>query len=253
MHVWKVGELTDYLAEVLSREQGLQDLWVEGEVAEVTVSNQGHCYLTLKDERSRLACVLFRTELARVPFEVRPGLMLTAHGRAAVYAAAGRLQLILDVAQPSGVGGLYLAFEQLRLKLEAEGLFDPGRKRTPPPFPRRMAVVTSESGAALRDVLRVLRRRSPMVAILLVHSPVQGDIAPRSIERWQTRSRARAATSTRTKPPPPSFIVAIAEWRSKPAPGWRKATRTTPEWGMRWPRQPAAQSARVPTAWTATT
>jgi exodeoxyribonuclease VII large subunit len=175
--VRSVTWVTDLLMETVSGQPGLQDVWVEGEVAEARVTAQGHCYLTLKDPGSRLRCVLFRRALVAVRFEIQVGMMLLVHGRVEVYRDRGEVQMILDRAQPSGAGDLHLAFDQLRRRLEAAGLFDPRLKRRPPAFPRRVAVVTSSSGAALRDVLKVLGRRCPVVPVLVAHTAVQGENA----------------------------------------------------------------------------
>jgi exodeoxyribonuclease VII large subunit len=192
MEVYSVSQITDYLTEIVSQEVGLQDLWVEGEVAEVKISNIGHCYLTLKDERTSVRCVVFRSNLVRIGFQISPGMTLLAHGRANIYTGrTADLQLVFDQVQPSGLGGLYLAFEQLKTKLTAEGLFDDQRKRRPPFLPKRVALVTSESGAALRDALKVLRRRCPIVPVLLVHTAVQGETAAGSIVRALRQASAR--------------------------------------------------------------
>jgi exodeoxyribonuclease VII large subunit len=191
MEVLRVGDVAEFIEEVLSDNPGLQDVWVEGEVAECTVSRQGHCYLTLKDERASLRAVAFRLTYSRIRFQVQPGMMLLVHGKVQLYRDRGQVQLILDSAQPSGVGDLFLAFEQLRKKLEAEGLFDPGVKRPLPGFPRRVGIVTSEAGAALRDVLKVLRRRCPVVPALLAHAPVQGEVAAAALVRSLRRVAVR--------------------------------------------------------------
>ena len=161
MQVLRVGDVAEFIEEVISDQPGLQDVWVEGEVAECKVSRQGHCYLTLKDERASLQAVAFRLTYSRINFQIQPGMMLLVHGKVQLYKDRSQLQMILDRAQPSGVGDLFLAFEQLRKKLEAEGLFAERAKRPLPAFPRRVGIVTSESGAALRDALKVLRRRCP--------------------------------------------------------------------------------------------
>jgi exodeoxyribonuclease VII large subunit len=191
VEVLRVGDVAEFIEEVLSDHPGLQDVWVEGEVAECTVSRQGHCYLTLKDERASLRAIAFRLTYSRIHFEIQPGMMLLVHGKVQLYRDRGQLQLILDSAQPSGVGDLFLAFEQLRKKLEAEGLFDPGVKRALPGFPRRVGIVTSEAGAALRDVLKVLRRRCPVVPALLAHAPVQGEVAAAALVRSLRRVAVR--------------------------------------------------------------
>jgi len=191
MEVLRVGDVAEFIEEVLSDHPGLQDVWVEGEVAECTVSRQGHCYLTLKDERASLQAVAFRLTFSRFNFQVQPGMMLLVHGKVQLYRDRGQVQLILDSAQPAGVGDLFLAFEQLRKRLEAEGLFDPGVKRPLPGFPRRVGIVTSEAGAALRDVLKVLRRRCPVVPALLAHAPVQGEVAAAALVRSLRRVAVR--------------------------------------------------------------
>jgi exodeoxyribonuclease VII large subunit len=194
MQVYTISQVTDWLGEVISEEPRLQDLWVEGEVAEVKIAASGHCYLTLKDDRTSVKCVIFRTNLLQVGFAITPGMTLLAHGHANIYTGrAAEVQLVFDQAQPSGVGALYVAFEQLRRRLEQEGLFDARLKRRAPFLPRRVAVVTSEGGAALRDVLKVLRRRAPVVSVLLVHTPVQGDNAAFSIVRALRQAAARSA------------------------------------------------------------
>ena len=191
MQVLSVSDVAEFITEAISEQPGLQDLWVEGEVAEVNVSTQGHCYLTLKDDRSSIKAVMFRLSYTRIRFQVQPGMMLLAHGKAGFYRDRSQVQLVLDNAQPSGTGALYLAFEQLRARLEKEGLFDERLKRRPPAFPRRVAIVTSESGAALRDVLKVLRRRCPIVPALLVHAPVQGEVAAAALVRALRRAASR--------------------------------------------------------------
>ncbi|MHB8509647.1 MAG: exodeoxyribonuclease VII large subunit [Candidatus Dormibacteria bacterium] len=175
MQVLTVSDLNDYLTEVITQEVGLQDLWVEGEVADLRPAPSGHCYFALKDARSRVNCVMFRREYSAVRFQLQHGMVLLAHGRLSTYRERGSVQLVLDRVQPSGVGDLHLAFEQLRTRLAAEGLFDETKRRKPPFFPRRLAVVTSASGAALRDVLKVLGRRCPATEVLVVHAMVQGE------------------------------------------------------------------------------
>jgi exodeoxyribonuclease VII large subunit len=191
MQVLRVGDVAEFIEEVISDQPGLQDVWVEGEVAECKVSRQGHCYLTLKDERASLQAVAFRLTFSRFNFQIQPGMMVLVHGKVQLYRDRSQLQMILDRAQPSGVGDLFLAFEQLRKKLEAEGLFAERTKRPLPAFPRRVGIVTSESGAALRDVLKVLRRRCPVVPALLAHAPVQGEVAAAALVRALRRVATR--------------------------------------------------------------
>src|SRR6202165_3576643 len=191
MQVLRVGDVAEFIEEVISDQPGLQDVWVEGEVADCKASRQGHCYLTLKDERASLQAVAFRLTYSRINFQIQPGMMLLVHGKVQLYKDRSQLQMILDRAQPSGVGDLFLAYEELRKKLEAEGLFSDRVKRPLPPFPRRVGIVTSESGAALRVVLKVLRRRCPVVPALLAHAPVQGEVAAAALVRALRRVATR--------------------------------------------------------------
>jgi len=152
-----------------------QSLAVKGEVSNYKHhGSSGHTYFTLKDEGSCIDCVMFRTDAARVRFEAGDGMELLAIGRVGVYGARGRYQLYVTRLEPLGQGALELALRQLRAKLEAEGLFAPGRKRTVPKYPRRVALVTSAQTAALQDMLKVLRR-FPWLRLMLYHVPVQGD------------------------------------------------------------------------------
>ena len=178
MQVHSVSDLASWIKEVFSQEQGLQDIWVEGEVSGCKIAASGHCYFTLKDDRAGINAVMFRMAMSRVGFQMQDGMVILAHGKLEFYGDRGQTQLILDTAQPSGVGALYLAFEQLKNRLEAEGLFAAHLKRPLPFLPRRVAVVTSEAGAALRDVIKVIRRRCPTVGVVVAHAPVQGTVSP---------------------------------------------------------------------------
>jgi len=178
MQVLSVSDVASWIKEVFTQEQGLQDLWVEGEVSGCKVAASGHCYFTLKDDRSGINAVMFRMAMSRVGFQLQDGMVILAHGKLEFYGDRGQTQLILDTAQPSGVGALYLAFEQLKNRLEAEGLFAAHLKRPLPFLPRRVAVVTSEAGAAMRDVIKVIRRRCPTVGVVVAHAPVQGTVSP---------------------------------------------------------------------------
>jgi len=178
MQVHSVSDLASWIKEVFSQEQGLQDVWVEGEVSGCKVAASGHCYFTLKDQRSGINAVMFRMAMSRLRFQLQDGMVILAHGKLEFYGDRGQTQLILDTAQPSGVGAMYLAFEQLKSRLEAEGLFAAALKRPLPFLPRRVAVVTSEAGAALRDVVTVLRSRCPTVGLVVAHAPVQGTVSP---------------------------------------------------------------------------
>jgi exodeoxyribonuclease VII large subunit len=156
-------------------EERFPAVWVEGEISNFKVYSSGHAYFTLKDEAAQLRCVLFRTRVRRVRFEPRDGLHVMAFGAVEIYAQRGDYSLVVELLEPKGVGALQLAFEQLKERLGAEGLFDPARKRPLPRFPRKIGIVTSPSGAAIRDMLRVIGRRFGEIHIVLAPARVQGD------------------------------------------------------------------------------
>jgi exodeoxyribonuclease VII large subunit len=191
--ILSVGEAARAIASTVRADEGLRDLWVEGEVGRVTISSAGHAYFTLKDERAQLQCVWFRDDRVRSPFQPQTGLRVVAHGRVDVYEAQGALQVYVESIQPSGVGDLAIRFEQLKAKLAAEGLFATDRKRPLPGRPRVVAVVSSPTGAAWKDVCHVFARRWPLVTVVLVACQVQGDGAPDSIVRALRRVERYAA------------------------------------------------------------
>lgn len=156
-------------------EKDFSDLWVEGEVSNLRTPSSGHVYFTLKDATSQIRAVLFRAGALRLRFALKEGLQLVVRGRMTVYEPRGEYQIILDSLEPKGIGALQLAFEQLKAKLAGEGLFDQARKRPLPFLPRRVGIVTSLSGAAIRDMLVVLRRRCPIVSVVVAPVPVQGE------------------------------------------------------------------------------
>lgn len=181
LSILSVAEVSRYLKEVLDSDDLLRDVWVSGEVSNFTQSQNGHLYFTLKDETAQIRCGIFRSQAASLAFRPQNALAVVVHGRISFYEAGGNLQLYGDAVLPRGVGALYLRFEQLRGKLEREGLFDPARKRPLPSFPRRIALVTSPKGAVMHDVINVISRRYPAVEIVLVPVPVQGDGAAAQI------------------------------------------------------------------------
>jgi len=178
---WSVGDLTRYLRELLEGDFRLQDLWVRGEVSNVSRPASGHLYFTLKDADASLRCVMWRSDVVRQPYLPREGETVEAHGRLSVYDAAGQYQLYADTLRPTGEGELFQSFLRLKEKLEAEGLFDPAKKRPLPAWPARIGIVTSPAAAALRDVLHVLRRRFPLGEVILASTAVQGEEAPAGI------------------------------------------------------------------------
>jgi exodeoxyribonuclease VII large subunit len=177
-HPFSVSEVTSRIRSLLEREPSFQNLWIEGEVSNFSQASSGHCYFTLKDSAARISCVIWRSTARRLRYLPKSGDQVVAHGNIGLYEAGGQYQLYVDAVQPAGRGTLYQEYERLKAQLEAEGLFDPERKRPLPAFPRRIGVVTSPTAAALRDVLNVLRRRYPLVEALLSPTLVQGDAAP---------------------------------------------------------------------------
>ena len=178
---YTVSQLTGHIRDLFENDPELGDVWVEGEVSNFSRASSGHCYFTLKDAGSQISCVMWRNVARSQDHLPAGGDLVLAHGRVGVYEAGGRYQLYVDKIQPAGVGNLYLEFERLKAQLEAEGLFDPERKRPLPRFPCRIGVVTSPTAAALRDILNVLGRRYPLAEVLLAPAQVQGDAAPPQI------------------------------------------------------------------------
>ena len=180
-HYFTVSQITNYIKDLFEIDFVLQDLWVEGEVSNFSRSAAGHIYFTLKDETSSIRCVMWHSSSARQGYLPFNGDAILAHGHISVYEVQGTYQFYVDYLQPAGLGTLYLQFEALKQRLEAEGLFAPERKRPLPLFPRCLGVVTSPTGAAIRDILHVLERRYPLVEVILAPSLVQGDKAPLQI------------------------------------------------------------------------
>ena len=164
-----------------SIEEQFSDIWLEGELSNLRAPGSGHVYCTLKDKTSQIRAVLFRSSAVRLRFALQEGLQVIVRGRLTVYEPRGEYQIVLDTVEPKGIGALQLAFEQLKERLAAEGLFDQDRKRSIPAFPRTVGVVTSLTGAAIRDILAVLRRRWPTLHILIAPVQVQGESAGRQI------------------------------------------------------------------------
>jgi exodeoxyribonuclease VII large subunit len=175
---WTVSDLTRYLRELLESDELLQDVWVTGEVSNFSRPASGHVYFTLKDSSAALRCVMWRNTTLRQSFLPRDGEAIDVHGAISVYEAGGQYQLYADVFRQAGEGALYQEFLRLKALLEAEGLFAPERKRPIPQRPKRIGIVTSATGAALQDMLNTLRRRYPLVEVVLTPTPVQGDEAP---------------------------------------------------------------------------
>jgi len=177
--VLTVSQLTEQLRSVV--EERFPAVWVEGEISNFRLYGSGHAYFTLKDDGAQLRTVLFRNRMRRIRFEPGDGQHVLAFGSLEVYAQRGEYQFVVELLEPRGLGALQLAFEQLKARLGAEGLFAESRKRPLPRFPRRIGIVTSPSGAAVRDMLRVIGRRFAGLSIVIAPARVQGDGAAREI------------------------------------------------------------------------
>ena len=177
--VLTISQLTEQLRAVV--EERFPAVWVEGEISNFRLYGSGHAYFTLKDDSAQLRTVLFRNRMRRLRFEPGDGQHVLAFGSLEVYAQRGEYQFVIELLEPRGLGALQLAFEQLKARLGAEGLFAESRKRPLPRFPRRIGIVTSPSGAAVRDILRIIGRRFAGLSIVLAPARVQGDGAAREI------------------------------------------------------------------------
>jgi exodeoxyribonuclease VII large subunit len=175
---WTVSKLTFYIRKLLEENEVLQDVWVQGEISNLSRPASGHIYFTLKDSSAALRCVMWKTSAVRLGTPLQDGKAVEVHGKIGVYEVSGQYQLYVDQIRPVGEGALYQEFMRLKAMLEAEGLFAPERKRLIPMFPKTIGIVTSATGAALRDMLNTLRRRLPLVEVILAASPVQGIEAP---------------------------------------------------------------------------
>ena len=182
MGIYTVTGLNNYIKNVLTSEKALQHIWVEGEISNLTKHRSGHYYFSIKDEASQVSCVSFRSTNRKLKFEPEKDMKVLVFGSVNVYTVRGQYQLqVLDI-RPDGVGELYKAFEQLKKRLEEEGLFAPEHKKPLPNYPRKIGVATSATGAAIHDILHVLQRRYP-VDILLCPTTVQGEASADSIIR----------------------------------------------------------------------
>jgi exodeoxyribonuclease VII large subunit len=179
--VLTVSELTERIQGVLETE--FVDVWVEGEISNLKIATSGHWYFSLKDEQAQVRAVAWKTDVRLIRFRPQDGMKVLARGQLRVYPPRGEYQISVQVLEPLGKGSLQQAFEELKEKLEGEGLFDPARKRPLPMLPRRIGVVTSPTGAVLRDILRVLRSRYPNLEVLVYPALVQGEGAPAEIVR----------------------------------------------------------------------
>jgi len=182
-NIYTVSDLTAYIRALLESNENLLDMWVAGEISNLSQPKSGHVYFTLKDANASLRCVIWREQAWRLKGALRDGMSVEAHGYISVYEQGGQYQLYVDGLRAAGEGLLYQEFLRLKAELEAEGLFDEERKRPIPRYPRRIGIVTSPTGAALQDMLNTLRGRYPLAEVVIAPATVQGDDAPPQIVR----------------------------------------------------------------------
>ena len=176
-----VSQVNSYLKGLIEDDVLMSSVWVKGEISNFKLHSSGHMYMTLKDGGGTLRAVMFKGNTFRLKFMPEDGMMVLAHGRISVYEQGGQYQLYIDALEPDGVGALYIAYEQLKKRLELEGYFDEEHKQNIPVMPRKVAVITSPTGAAVRDIINVISRRCPICDICVYPVLVQGEGAAESI------------------------------------------------------------------------
>lgn len=176
-----VSQINNYIKALLEQVSVIQNVWIKGEISNFKLHSSGHIYLTLKDSNSVLKAVMFRGAASKLNFKPKDGMMVLALGRIAVYEAGGQYQLYIEAMEQEGTGDLYAQFEELKKKLGEEGLFDEAHKKSIPKFPSCIGIATSPTGAAIRDMINVIKRRCPMVKIIIYPCLVQGDGASKTI------------------------------------------------------------------------
>lgn len=179
--VLTVSGMTQYLRALLESDEILRDIWVEGEISTLSKPSSGHIYFNLKDNTATLRCVIWRQNAVRLQATLETGMAVEVHGNVSVYEAGGNYQLYVDAVRMAGEGYLFQEFMRLKAKLEAEGVFDPERKRAVPSQPKKLGIVTSPTGAALQDILNTIKTRFPLVEVVLAPTMVQGEEAPPKI------------------------------------------------------------------------
>ena len=189
---WTITELTAKIRGVV--EPSFLNVWVQGEISNFKPAASGHVYFSLKDQGASVAAAIFGWGSRKRPFEIKDGLQVACRGKISVYPPRGTYQLVIDQIEPLGAGALQIAFERLKTQLSGEGLFDPSRKKPLPRYPKKIAVITSPTGAVIQDILNILGRRAPHIQILVVPSLVQGEgAAPQLIRALETVNRFRLA------------------------------------------------------------
>ncbi len=198
---WTVSGLTRYIRDLLEADVTLQDVWVEGEISNLSRPASGHLYFTLKDAGAALRVVMWRNQALRLDLTLQDGVAVNVHGKISLYEVNGQYQLYADQIQPAGEGLLYREFLRLKARLESEGLFALERKRPIPRQPGRIGIITSATGAAIRDMLSAIRRRLPLAEVIVVPAAVQGEEAPGQLIQ-------AIASLNQLKPPPDVILLA---------------------------------------------
>lgn len=181
LHSWTVTEVNRYLRDLIESDHNLQDIWVQGEVSNISLPRSGHMYFTIKDGNASLRCVMWRSQVQYLKYIPKDGDAIDVHGYIGIYEQAGQYQLYAKSIKPLGEGALYQEFLRVKAELEAAGYFEEDRKRPIPRWPHTIGVVTSATGAAIRDILDTLFRRYPLAGVVIVPSSVQGEVAPAEI------------------------------------------------------------------------
>ncbi len=181
MEVLSVSQINQYIKKLMDGDTLLRDVTISGEISNFKRHSSGHCYFSIKDEGAAISAAMFRWQNRSLTFVPENGMRVLVHGRISVYEPSGQYQIIADSIRPDGVGALYEQYERLKNALEKKGYFDPARKKPLPQFPRRIAVITSPTGAAIRDILNILSRRWPLAEVDVFPSEVQGENAPRML------------------------------------------------------------------------
>lgn len=179
--VYSVKQVNQYLKMVIETDEALSDIWIKGEISNFTAQKSGHLYFSIKEQGSVLKAVMFAGDAWRLRFKPENGMKVLLRGGLNVYEPSGQYQIIVKEIQPDGIGSLYLAFEELKKKLQTEGLFDENRKQELPTFPKTIGVITSATGAAVQDIMTTIKRRYPIANILLMPVVVQGEQCPESV------------------------------------------------------------------------
>ncbi|HHW66744.1 exodeoxyribonuclease VII large subunit [Defluviitalea raffinosedens] len=179
--VFTVSDINKYIKALIDMDYILNNIWVQGEISNFKRHTSGHMYFTLKDQNSAISCIMFRSSVYSLNFEPKNGIHVMVQGAVSVYERSGQYQIYVNKMEREGIGALYEAFEKLKKDLEAEGLFEKEHKRPIPPFPRCIGIVTSPTGAAIKDIIQISKRRNPNIDLVIYPVLVQGEEAPKSI------------------------------------------------------------------------